>query len=204
MIGTVEAGMRRGRQARERRGQLLETALSLFAEKGVEGTSMRDLAAATGVSQGTIYHYFADKDALLVAVVDAHSFLPHLRLLLTRADSRHTVDVLRDLVLSFAALLEEHARIVQVLVGEARIRPKLAETWAGLTEEGVSLLAGYLDTRIAAGELRPHDAAVTARAVFFTVLMAHLARTLPTPFLPMFVDVLVQGIAARVAGATGG
>ena len=200
----VEAGTRRGRQARERRAQLLVTALSLFAEKGVEGTSMRDLAAAAAVSQGTIYHYFADKDALLVAVVEAHSFLPHLRRLLTCADSRPSVDVLRDLVLSFAALLDEHARIVQVLVGEAGIRPTLAATWTGLTEEGVSLLAGYLDTRIAAGELRPHDAAVTARAVFFTVLMAHLARTPPTPFLPMFVDVLVQGIAARVAGATGG
>ena len=46
----------------------MEVALDLFAEQGYEATSMRDIAAALGLSPGAFYHHFPSKEAVLVAV----------------------------------------------------------------------------------------------------------------------------------------
>jgi len=55
----------------EKRAELLTEARRLFIEDGYEATSMAALAKAAGVAGNTIYWYFADKDAVLVAVLDA-------------------------------------------------------------------------------------------------------------------------------------
>lgn len=45
-------------------GKVLEAALALFAERGIEATSMDAITAASGVSKATIYKHWNDKDAL--------------------------------------------------------------------------------------------------------------------------------------------
>ena len=50
------------------RDKLCDAALEIFAEKGVEGFTMREVAARLGVSPMTPYRYFQDKDAILAAV----------------------------------------------------------------------------------------------------------------------------------------
>ena len=47
---------------------MCDAALQIFAEKGVEGLTMREVAARLGVSPMTPYRYFKDKDAILAAV----------------------------------------------------------------------------------------------------------------------------------------
>jgi AcrR family transcriptional regulator len=56
----------------ERRRQILEAAIRRFAERGVESASMRDIAAAIGVSHTALRHYFATRDELLVEAYRAH------------------------------------------------------------------------------------------------------------------------------------
>ncbi|UOT07256.1 TetR/AcrR family transcriptional regulator [Rhodococcus opacus] len=51
--------------ADERRAQLLEAALMIAAEQGVDALTMRPLAAAAGVSPGIVHYHFHDKDTLL-------------------------------------------------------------------------------------------------------------------------------------------
>src|SRR5919107_5394768 len=55
---------------RARRGQIVEAATRVFAEKGFRRATTREVALAAGVSEGTIYNYFEDKDALLLAILD--------------------------------------------------------------------------------------------------------------------------------------
>ena len=57
------------REARDTRQNILDAALDLFAEKGFFGTSMRELARAVGVRESAIYHHFANKEALLEAIM---------------------------------------------------------------------------------------------------------------------------------------
>jgi AcrR family transcriptional regulator len=53
-------------------------ALRLFVEKGVDGTSVRDVAAAAGVSEGALYRHYESKDALVWALF-ADSFVAFAR-----------------------------------------------------------------------------------------------------------------------------
>jgi AcrR family transcriptional regulator len=58
------------------RQHILNTALTLMAQQGVDGTSMRNLAAATGLNVASLYHYFPSKRDLLVAVLEERSLSP--------------------------------------------------------------------------------------------------------------------------------
>ncbi len=55
-----------------RPGELLDAALDLFVDKGFAGTRLDDVAARAGVSKGTLYLYYANKEELLKAVVRAN------------------------------------------------------------------------------------------------------------------------------------
>ena len=54
------------------RAELLDAAERLFAEKGFVTASLAEIAEAAGVSKGAIYHHFATKDELLLALLDSH------------------------------------------------------------------------------------------------------------------------------------
>src|SRR6478609_9658154 len=66
--------MGRGRSAtyEDQRDMIVERAAALFARRGYPGTSMNQVAEACGLSKATLYHYYADKYALLVSIADSH------------------------------------------------------------------------------------------------------------------------------------
>lgn len=55
-----------------RRRQIIQNAIAEFAQRGVDGTSLRTLSEAIGVSHATLQHYFASRDELLIEVYRAH------------------------------------------------------------------------------------------------------------------------------------
>lgn len=56
--------------ADDRRTQLIEVALELFAKRGFSGTTTREIAAAAGVSEAIIFRHFASKEELYAALLD--------------------------------------------------------------------------------------------------------------------------------------
>ena len=60
------------------RQHILRTALTLMAQQGVDGTSMRTLATATGLNVASLYHYFPSKRDLLVAVLEERGLVEDL------------------------------------------------------------------------------------------------------------------------------
>jgi AcrR family transcriptional regulator len=51
---------------------ILQHAAALFARSGYPATSMNQVAEACGLSKATLYHYYRDKDAMLVAIAEGH------------------------------------------------------------------------------------------------------------------------------------
>jgi len=68
----VTSGRRRGpyRKGLERREQILQTALEVFAEQGDRGTSFQEIADRIGVTQPALLYYFGTREELLLAILE--------------------------------------------------------------------------------------------------------------------------------------
>lgn len=108
------------RQAK--RDALVRAAAELFTDVGFDATPMSQLAAAAGVTTNTVYWYFDDKDALLVAVLD---------LLLEEALRKYEQQdalPLHEQVLWAIDRLQRFHRLVSVVHVRAATAPAVA-TW---------------------------------------------------------------------------
>ncbi len=54
----------------ERRLQILAVAMSLFSERGFRGTTTKEIAHASGVSEAMVFRHFANKEELYAAILD--------------------------------------------------------------------------------------------------------------------------------------
>jgi AcrR family transcriptional regulator len=58
------------RAGSETRAEILRVALEMFTENGYEGTSIRDLSQALGMTKSSLYYLFANKEAIVSALLD--------------------------------------------------------------------------------------------------------------------------------------
>jgi AcrR family transcriptional regulator len=193
----VSAQSARARQADQRRSELIETALRLFAQQGYRATTIADIAAATGTAHGLVYHYFGSKDELLAAILDRYAFLPRLRAVLEVSPDRPAVDVLTEIARGLSEVLGERPELLRLVVAESATNPIVAQALARVTQEGLALLVDYLGARVVAGELRTHDPSVPARALFWAIITKHLGPADADGFETDLVAVLLDGIRAR-------
>ncbi|HEY3379710.1 MAG TPA: helix-turn-helix domain-containing protein, partial [Armatimonadota bacterium] len=66
-----QTGTRKRRTAAERRAEIMQAAIALFARQGFERTTTKEIAAAAGISEGTIYKYFTTKQEILLSFLDS-------------------------------------------------------------------------------------------------------------------------------------
>jgi len=107
------------------RQAIVDAALDLFADKGFFGTSLRDVAKAVGVRESALYNYFAGKDALFDALLQAHETTKSERLT-TFAEGP---------IADGRALLEQLA----VTTLEAFVEPREQKLFRILMSDGVRL-----------------------------------------------------------------
>lgn len=67
---TEDARSRSRERLEERERVILDAATKLFASGGFHATSTRKIAATAGVSEGTVFHYFGSKNALMLGILD--------------------------------------------------------------------------------------------------------------------------------------
>jgi TetR/AcrR family transcriptional regulator, transcriptional repressor of aconitase len=133
-----------------RRAQIIETARDLFSAKGLSDTSMSDIVAASGMSVGAIYRYFASKDDLVAAVAEGRDGTVEGDYPATESPA----EVLARLLTYVSAPAgTEHARLIAQIWGTAAVQPALAE----IARTRHTALRDHLAGRIAA--TRRSDAA---------------------------------------------
>ena len=187
----------RALQADRRREELLATGLKLFSQRGFHATTIADIAEATGTAHGLVYHYFQSKDDLLSAILERYAFVPSLEGLLAIAHGRPAEEVLVEVAVGFSTALDERADLLRLVIAESGTNPLVAEALRRVTDEGERLLVEYLNARIDAGELRPHDPSVPARALFWAVITKHLNPPRDDSFERDLVGVLLDGLRPR-------
>jgi TetR/AcrR family transcriptional regulator, transcriptional repressor for nem operon len=84
------------------RSRIVDAASALILDHGVEAAKLEDIQAAAHVSASQLYHYFEDKSALILAVIDrqTESVLGAHRPVLERLDSFDALEEWRDLIVA--------------------------------------------------------------------------------------------------------
>lgn len=169
---------RRGPQYEERRQQIIAGALQVFAEKGFDRATNRDIAAAAHIaSPGLIYHYFRDKQDLLHEVIRSR-IAPLWQLVASSNDSERPLEeVLFAYAHTMAAVLgdEHNLPVWRILLAEAARDPRVAAL-VSAAGPGYTLrsLADYLERQMAADRLRRIEP-TTAALLFFGPIIAYTA-----------------------------
>ncbi len=102
----------------EVRGRLLTSAARLFADRGLAGTNIDDVALSAGFGKGTVYNYFPSKEALFAAVIEEGCRRAVERWVSVPRGASVRAD-LRALAAADVAVLVEDEGFTQVLVREA-------------------------------------------------------------------------------------
>jgi AcrR family transcriptional regulator len=157
---------------RDRREDILNASLNLFAEKGFHGTSMRDIARAADITEGLIYHYFASKRDLFRAIIEEHSFLPLLRTLPDLAEHLDLRALLIVLARGFFDVLRQNTQLTRLLLQEVQVFPEEKEAFfADAVGRSITELAQIIDGRMSARARSQVDPQVASR-IFFNSLLA--------------------------------
>jgi AcrR family transcriptional regulator len=152
---------RRDDQKDETRAKLVSAGATIFAEKGVDGARIGDIAKAAGVAMGTLYTHFPDKDALFDEVMRAgkETVLAGLEL----AQSTHDDREVRDLVAmeGVVAFAQTHGPLFRLLLSRGGgDNPVRREVITAITDIRIR----ELEQGIEQGWARPgQDAEFTAR-----------------------------------------
>lgn len=65
-----DEGMPEGYFGNEKKWEIVKAAAALFIKKGTVNTGVRDIAEASGITVGTLYHYFKSKDEIIASFMD--------------------------------------------------------------------------------------------------------------------------------------
>jgi AcrR family transcriptional regulator len=156
---------RRDRAARER--EILDAAEQIFGERGYQGTSMDDIAAAVGVSKPLVYQYYGSKDGLFVAC------LSRLRAQLLEFVSDAVLaapDAEQSMYAGLVAwfgFLDEHPRAWAVMVDEGMLTAgPAAEAADQVRTDFVDLIAAMVRLNLPAHrEFEEDEIQVVAQAI---------------------------------------
>ena len=161
-----------------KRRQILDGAMRVFLDKGFDAASMSEIARAAGVSKGTLYVYFEDKQSLFDAIVQERCHI-HAERVFEFDHTDHAVEeVLTRLGIDFATVMcrPENFSGVRAVIAIAERMPELGRKFY---ETGpllaINKLAAYLDAQVAAGVLVIEDTEVAA-AQFIDAVLATLFK----------------------------
>ena len=157
----------------ERPGQILDAALRVFTEKGLEAAKLEEIAALAGVSKGTIYLYFDSKEELFREVVRAN-IVPLVEQVERGVGSAPaTVELERYLRTHWETIAGEHsAGWMRLVIGELHRFPDLADFYSReVISRSWNILSGIILRGIASGEFRAIDPAAAVSIIHATTIM---------------------------------
>lgn len=115
-------------RADAQRARVLATSVEIFGTRGYRATSMNEIAAGVGLSKPTLYHYFRNKEELLVRIY-SEVLDDSLRMAReTVAAAPTPLDGLRDLLVSRVVYTCENRELLKICFEEEdELRPDLAD-----------------------------------------------------------------------------
>ena len=197
------------RRKEARPSEILAAALAVFVERGFAATRLEDVATRAGISKGTMYLYFENKEELFKAVVRT-SIVPEL----ARAEriAAEHLGSMKELMRLLARgwwdviVASPLSGIPKLMMAEAVNFPELARFYyEEVVQRGHRVISDVLRRGIEAGEFRPLDIPLATRLAIAPVLFAGMVKNsyqrccdlpaLPDSYPDAHMDIFLRGIA---------
>ena len=189
----MDGGKRRKERlsGEERRIQIIDAALGLFADKGLSGTRTKEIAEAAGISETLIFQHFKTKEELYRAALkemfSTHPVMPEIEEMIREKDD---FGVFTTLALHLIRHNRQDPRIMRLAIFSALEGPNTADIFSHRKEIEPSLpeiLADYIQQRIDDEEYKEVNAQIAGR-LFVEAIYMYIADQetsisgLPLPF----------------------
>ena len=153
-----------GAEDGSKRRQILDGARKVFMDLGFDGASMGEIARSAGVSKGTLYVYFADKNRLFEAMVEEEA--------LERSQVAFDFDPARDVVTTLREFGHAYIQLqcrpgggsaIRTVMAIAERMPEVGRRfYADVLEKTIGRLAAYLGARMKPDDLAIDDCQLAA------------------------------------------
>ena len=167
MPSPTERGPRWRRRPQDRPDEILSAAMQVFADRGLAGARVEDIAAAAGISKGTLYLYFKGKEELFKEAVRAQ-----LRRILEGLSAAAPPGEPAARLARFMEAYWSHLRrpafgkLYRLVLGELHQFPELRRFYSEEVSGRVMALTGEIvSAGVASGTFREVDPAVASRMV---------------------------------------
>jgi AcrR family transcriptional regulator len=193
---------------------ILAAAEEVFADAGLHAARMDTIAAKAGVSVGTLYNHFEDREALLAGLLSARraELLGKLDAAIRDVAGRPLRERLRVIVGIFLSHCEEHRKFVHIALQREVVRhhDTYAQAWAGKNDtmrEIFQRIDGEMKRGVKERALRP-ELADLASVVLIGIMRALVIRDVVLETgggmkieLDRLLDAFFDGVGARRAAA---
>jgi AcrR family transcriptional regulator len=176
-----------------KRRQILDGARKVFMDLGFDGASMGEIARSAGVSKGTLYVYFADKNRLFEAIVE-ETALEQGEIAFDFDASGDAATTLREFGAAYIAMIlrPDGGSAIRTVMAIAERMPDVGRRYyERVLQKTINRLAGHLGVHEAAGELIIDDRELAA-SQFLLMCQASL-------FLPFIFQAAPPPSPTRVA-----
>ena len=163
-----------------KRQQIIDGARQVFLAQGFDAASMNDIARTAGVSKGTLYVYFENKEKLFQTIC-SQECQAHAENTFRFADEDEDVEAtLLRVGIAFIKFLcrPDKASTARTVIAISERMPDIGKTYYETgPAQGIARLAAYFETRVEAGELAIDDCELAA-AQFIESCQATLFKPL--------------------------
>lgn len=177
--------------------KILQAAQKLFAHKGFDGTTTKDLATSAGVAEGTIFRHFTNKKAILVEVA-TQGWINLLTDLLTELSEMGSYKAIAQMMQRRMFNMQENLDMMKVCFMEAQFHPELRDR---IQLEVVDKMTGiaevYFEEAIAKGVYRKSLSAKVIAKVFVGMfaVAGFSSETLSVGNSPMELKDMAEGLS---------
>jgi AcrR family transcriptional regulator len=175
-----------GAEDSAKRRQILDGARAVFLSRGFDAASMGEIAKAAGVSKGTLYVYFENKEELFEAIVHEQCEVQAEGLFDLDPDDNDVEGVLTRLGIAFIGFLcqPEKASPLRTVIAIADRMPEIGKKFYETGPAcGIAMLAAYIKRQVDAGVLVVDDCEVAA-AQFLDMCQSTLFKPVLFNFAP--------------------
>jgi AcrR family transcriptional regulator len=198
---------------RERQASIIAAAAALFAQKGFNGTTTREIAKTAGISEALVFKHFPTKRALYAAIIAAKSQLSQLMASIEEAGEKRDDVRVFTLIAGFRIHRGSDPSLLRLLLFSALEGHELSDMFFRVRHRVFyEFLAGYIARRTREGAFRKVDPLLAAQSFVGMIVYHRLLHEIfgvpphcsPEQAVIGYVDLFLNGLRLKSSASKKG